>query len=323
MKPIGGFFELEIGGGGTALHAGALGLCSGRACLLKILELARPARAWVPFYICDSALSPFARAGVEVAFYAIGETLDPLLPAGVPAGGDLVMVVNYFGVKTRTAAALVAQHPRRVIVDDTHAFFSKGYEGGWSFNSARKFFGVPDGGYAYGPGVEPHDYPRPPSVRYDHLVNRLLGNQQLAFDQYRESEANVPGELWRMSRLAERLLDRVDYAAARDARRRNFTALHLRFAPRNLLRVDLTAAADETPYCYPLLCDRPVPWDALWRCGVYAPALWPDVGARAGAERYAWESALHQRLLPLPIDHRYGPDDLDRLSSAVNGVMQW
>ena len=323
MKPIGGFFELEIGGGGHAWHAGTLALCSGRACLSKILECARPARAWVPFYICDSALSPFARAGVEVAFYAIDESLDPLLPVGVPAGGDLVMAVNYFGVKTRTAAALVAQHPRRVIVDDTHAFFSKGYEGGWSFNSARKFFGVPDGGYAYGPGIEPHEYPRPPCVRYDHLVNRLLGNQQLAFEQYRESEANVPGELWGMSRLAERLLDRVDYGAAGDARRRNFAALHARFTRRNGLRVDLTAVENETPYCYPLLCDRPVPWDALWRRGVYAPALWTDVAARAGAERFTWESSLQRHLLPLPIDHRYGPGDLDSLSSAVDAVMQW
>src|SRR5216684_4953836 len=132
--PIGGFFELEIGTGRGPYHTAAPALHSGRACLRWILESVRPARAWVPFYICDAALEACKVAGVTFEFYPIDEMFDPILPAGAPAAGECLLYVNYFGLKTATAESLVTDHPGRVIVDDTQAFFARGYAGGWSFN---------------------------------------------------------------------------------------------------------------------------------------------------------------------------------------------
>jgi hypothetical protein len=189
--PIGGFFELEIASGSGPYHTSASPLCSGRACLRRILELMRPSRVWVPFYVCDAVFQALAAAGVAAELYSIDEALDPLLPAGSPARDEGLVYVNYFGLKTSTAASLVAAYPDQVIVDDTQSFFTKGYPGGWSFNSARKFFGVPDGGYAYGGGLPGVEYPRVPEVPYEHLVNRLLGRQDLAYEQYRRSESQV------------------------------------------------------------------------------------------------------------------------------------
>ena len=207
----------------------------------------------MPFYICDAALQPCEAEGVPVEFYAIDEAFDPILPAGAPAAGECLVYVNYFGVKTSTAARLAAAHGRRMIVDDTHAFFARGYAGAWSFNSARKFFGVPDGGYAYGAGLSAVDYPRPSEVRYEHLVNRLIGRQELAYEQYLQSESLVTPDLCRMSVLSERLLAGVDYPAARERRLANFAALHEAFGARNCLTPHLAPEAGDVPYCYPLL----------------------------------------------------------------------
>jgi len=99
------------------------------------LEAVRPARAWVPFYICDAALQAFEATNVPVEFYAVDEAFDPVLPRGVP-DGECVMYVNYFGLKTKTATSVVSSYSSRAIVDDTHAFFATGYAGAWSFNSA-------------------------------------------------------------------------------------------------------------------------------------------------------------------------------------------
>jgi hypothetical protein len=325
--PIGGFFELEIAPGRGAFHTGAAALSSGRAALRCILEALRPSRAWLPFYICDAALQACAAAGVAVEFYAIDEAFDPVLPAGAPPAGECLVYVNYFGLKTSTAASLVAAHGSRVIVDDTQAFFATGYAGAWSFNSARKFFGVPDGGYAYGEGLSEIGYPRPSVVRYEHLVNRLLGHQQLAYEQYRESEALVSATIQRMSVLSERLLAGVDYPAVRDRRRSNFAALHEAFGPRNRLAPRILpgagAGAGDVPYCYPLLSSEPVSWSTLWSRGVFAPRLWPEVRERPNAGLFARESSLADCLLPLPIDHRYGPVDVGRLSAVVGEVLGW
>jgi hypothetical protein len=321
-KPIGGFFELELRRGGAPYHAAAVALGSGRASLRHILDVTRPVLAWVPFYVCDAALRPFEEAGISVEFYSLDDELDPLLPTGAPADGECLLYINYFGMKTSRVLALVAAHPGRVIVDDTHAFYSTGYAGAWSFNSARKFFGVPDGSYAYGPGLSRVERPRVPEVHYDHLVNRLLGRQDLAYAQYLRSEAAVTTDPWRMSVLSERLLAQVDYDEARQRRRRNFTVLHEAFGGRNCLR-RLLLLDTEVPYCYPLLSSAAVPWTAVWNQGVFAPRLWPEVLERPRSTQFVRESTLAERLLPLPIDHRYGADDLACVIDVVTGVMQW
>jgi hypothetical protein len=283
----------------------------------------RPSRAWVPFYICDAALQAFSATGVAVESYGIDEAFNPNLPPGVPAAGECLIYVNYFGLKSATAAALVAAHGNRVIVDDTQAFFATGYPGAWSFNSARKFFGVPDGGYAYGAGLSDAGYPRPSHVAYDHLVNRLLGDQELAFTQYLQNEAEMTATVCRMSVLSERLLAGVDYPVVRERRLRNFAALHDALSARNCLMPLLSPQDTEVPYCYPLLSSTPVPWSRLWSQGVFAPRLWAEVPKRPNARQFARESALADRLLPLPIDHRYGSEDIARLAAVVTRVMAW
>jgi hypothetical protein len=321
--PIGGFFELEIGRGNGPFHGDAPALCSGRACLRWILESIHPSRAWVPFYVCDAALQAFEAAGVAVEHYPIDEALNPILPAGAPARGECLVYVNYFGLKTSTAVSLVGAHPGQVIVDDTHAFYAKGYDGGWSFNSARKFFGVPDGGYAYGPGLPATEYPRVPEVHYDHLVNRLAGLQDIAYEQYLRNEARVTADLWRMSVLSERLLACVEYGAVRDRRLSNFVSLDARFSGRNCLTSRIELQATEVPYCYPLLSSEPVPWTTLWGRQLFIPKLWPEVPERPRSRQFPRESHFAERLLPLPIDHRYGPDDVERLGDILSEVMGW
>jgi hypothetical protein len=283
----------------------------------------RPSGAWIPFYICDAALIPFRAAGVPVEFYAIDEAFDPILPPGVPEPGECLLYVNFFGLKTSTAASLVSAHPGQVIVDDTQAFFVRGYDHGWSFNSARKFFGVADGAYVYGPGVTAGEWPRVPQVHYDHLVNRLLGAQDLAYEQYLQSEACVPADLWRMSILSERLLSNIDYELVREQRRGNFAFLREAIGHRDGLTPAMVPDASEVPYCFPFLAPEPVPWRAFWSRKAFLPRLWPEIPGRAGSAQFAWERGLSERLLPLPIDHRYGRDDLERLIEIVGEVLRW
>jgi hypothetical protein len=321
MKAIGGFFGLELPDAGEPYHRGALALSSGRACLRRILESLRPARVWAPFYVCDAVLPAIAHAGASVEFYAINDELEPLLPDGGLTGRDVVMYVNYFGVKNEAASALASTFGRRAVIDDTQAFFQRGYAGAWSFNSTRKFFGVPDGGYAYGESLNTTPAPNPGPIRYEHLVTQLLGDRERAFQQYRESESCVSDEPVAMSSFASRLLASLDYGRIRAARERNFARLHARLGSRNGLRI--ANSPPVAPYCYPLLLDRAVPWDELWGRKIFAPRLWTDVQERVNGSAFAWERQLASRVVPLPIDQRYNDADMDRVVDAVGEVMAW
>ena len=315
MTAVGGFFELETGRGGNLWHRGSVALTSGRACLRAILELTRPARVFVPFYICDAALEPLRQLGIPFEFFSLTSSLDPATETWPADAG--VLYVNYFDMKGGGAEHLGAALGPRAIVDDTQAFFRRGRTGAWSFNSARKFFGVPDGAYMYGPRAgdvrpaAPND-----GAQAAHLAARLMGNQDLAYQQYVEAEAQVSTDVRLPSRTASRLLDGLPYEHVRTARRRNFAQLHERLAGMNTLRMDLTLDADTVPFCYPFLPSRPSLHQALWQRRIFVPRLWPEVASRPGGP-FAWERDLAARLLPLPIDHRYGHEDMTRVTDAV------
>jgi hypothetical protein len=318
MTAVGGFFELETSRGGDLWHRDGVALTSGRACFRAILESLRPSRVLVPFYICDAALEPLRLLGIPFEFYGLTPSLDPALSAWPADAG--VLYVNFFDLKTSGADRLSAALGPRAIVDDTQAFFRRGRGSGWSFNSARKFFGVPDGAYVYGPCAR-DVRPAPPddAVPAAHLASRLAGDQELAYEQYVAAEAQVSAEVRLPSRASTRLLGSLAYEHVRAARRRNFSQLHERLADANALAMDLTLDADAVPFCYPFLASRPSLHQALWQRQIFVPRLWPEVTSRPGGP-FPWERDLAARLLPLPIDHRYGPEDMARVTDAVLDV---
>ena len=315
MKRLGGFFELEPGRRSRGYHERATALCSGRACLRLMLETRRPRRALVPFFLCDSALSAFDAAQVPYGFYRVTPSLEAVLPEPFE-GADCVLYVNYFGLKTRAVRALESAVPAWIIADDTQAFFERGYARAASFNSARKFFGVPDGAYAYGENIGAAPETRLDETGYQHLVNRLMGHQELAYRQFVEHERAMTTEVRGPSRLAEQLLAGIDYDRARDARRRNYVAVHERLAPANRLAADLVLPDAAVPFCYPLLPVKPLDRQRLWRQQIFVSHLWPEVETRPG-DGFDWERELAGGLLPLPIDQRYDLSDMDRLCTAV------
>jgi len=325
MSAIGGFLPLEVPGptapGSAPYHAGGVALASGRACWHAVLRACRPRRALVPFYICDAVLQPLAATRTPFDFYAIDAAFRPAAGAA-PASGELMLVVNYFGVQTPLVAAAAERSPARVVVDDTQAFFRRGTAEVWSFNSARKFFGVPDGGFLYGPAADDlGDLPPSDVDDCDHLLARLSGDEGLAWDRFKQHEARIGIELRAMSATSTRLLDAVDMIDARRRRRENFEALHRRLHEANTIALPLDAAAAEGPMCYPFLPAADVDRSALSRLGVYVPTFWPEVVARAGGA-FEWERTAARRLLPLPIDHRYAEREMDTLARTVLQVLR-
>ncbi|WP_143512577.1 hypothetical protein [Vreelandella utahensis] len=317
MKSIGGFFDLELPPAGPGPHPGAVALSTGRACMGLWIQDAQPERCYVPFYCCDALIQPLQEAGIPFEFYSIDEQLCPKELPEEPGNDEWLVWTNFFGLLGNRLEPLSKAWGGRILVDNTHAFFEAFEPKLWSFTSARKYFGVPDGAYCYRPdgdATEP-DVERFVPDSACHLVARYTRKSGEAFSMYQEAEEALDCSLKRISKLSEKLMSGVDIESARMARHRNYEILVEHLSKYNTFSL-ANCAPVKTPFCYPFLPAKPIARHNLYKKNIFVPTLWSDVENRE-VDDFELERRISRDLLPLPIDHRYKPNDMLRLASIV------
>jgi hypothetical protein len=308
-KPVGGFFGLELPQKGSVYHDSALALANGRTCFNVLIERVSPSKVYLPFYCCDTLTITLDRQDVPYEFYAIDTNFDPVsIPELLDT--ELLVIINYFGLKPQTSTRLSKQFGMKLVIDNTQAFFEKSYGSTWVFNSARKFFGVPDGGFLYSPQFLMDKYSANEPVVTDHLWLSISGRHEEAYEIFRKNEALQSSERYGMSELTRRLLYGVDFPSVARARKRHFRMLDYVLRPYNRISKELlNEVPTVVPFCYPLLLDKTIKKEDLFSNKIYLPTFWTDVLNR-NTEGYDFEKSLVNNLLILPVDHRLEEPDL-------------
>ena len=272
----------------------------------------RPHRVHVPHFVCDSVTLPMQVSGTSVTRYRIG---DDLLPVELPAlrSNEMLLMIDYFGLCGKSIAEVASVWGDRCIVDRSQAFFSGPVAGCWTFNSSRKFFGVPDGAQLWGPKSVP-----PPERRFlrpviDHLLLGLAGAQAEGLPYHRANDANLPLDHLRASLVSERLLERGARDDVRRIRERNFKLLHALLGRLNML--DIGSEPVPGPFHYPLLLPAPIDHRMFHAAGIFCPVLWPEVLTRPGVP--GEDADRVKRLLALPLDQRYDERHMEALADTV------
>lgn len=316
---IGGYFSLEaLSQGMDRAMPGALRFCSARAAFAALVHSRRPARLWLPWLTCGVMLQVAVESGTRVMRYRLEADGSPDQQLRLE-GDDLLLFVNQYGLRgSQAKAAIESFSPDRVVLDNAQAWFAPALDCLATLYSPRKFVGLPDGGLirtrlalSVPPGNEPAS-----GARMAHLQLRAQGRIESGLLAFRKSEASLAGESMQgMSRHTEKVLDHIDFAPRARQRRDNFDYLSARLQERN--RLTWVAEADDVPICYPMLV---VGGNELRRRlaeqAIFCPVYWPEVAALAGPEA-AWEAQLANDVLCLPIDHRYGPAEMQRVSDTV------
>lgn len=309
--PIGGYFELELPlPAKPGRHHGAAAYPSARSALSALLRAARPrpARLWLPHYICDAMLQPALAAGVQACHYAIDAHFNLLGDMDL-GEDDWLLYVNYFGLCSEQARRIVDAFPRdRVILDCSQAWFAEPLDCLANIYSPRKFFGVPDGGILHSEKITGEDGPRDTAslTRTSHLLKRLADGPERGYADYQAAEASLADlEPRRMSLLTERILHSIDQERVRAIRNRNFAQLHQALRSRNRLRLPEMV---DGPLCYPFLSDDETLRARLLARRVFTPSYWQDVLQRVAPD--ALEAEMANKIIPLPIDQRYGAEDM-------------
>jgi len=298
----------------AAFHPEAMRLSSARAALALVLDHLRPRRVFLPDWVCDTVLEPVRASGTTAIRLEVGPSLLPVrIPT--PEYDELLLLVDPFGLG-RPAVEARAPLGQRLLVDATQALYQPPPAGCWGIASARKFLGVPDGAFVWGP--VPLSPPSRSNTRVTgtHLLARAAGAPE-ALSHYRTNEAALSTDLLAPAPLSDALLDRIDHDEVKRRRSANAAVLHARLKAHNQLVLPDPLPADAVPMAYPFLPARAVPHTALYAEQIWVPRLWPE----RQEDGLPYTRHLSQHLLPLPCDQRYDAVHMHHIADVLLAAM--
>lgn len=312
-KPIGGYFELELPRR-AEYHSAAIALNTGRNCLEYILRVRGYKRVYLPYYSCEVLLEPFKKLDVDYKFYHVNAQLELEGPVTLNAE-EAILYINYFGLKQDYVETLAQQYGERLIVDNTQAFFARPLEGIDTFYSCRKFFGVADGAYLYCDKSLADELEQSQSwERMGYLLKRIDISSEAAYPEFQKQEEQlINNPIRMMSPLSHRIMMSIDYQQVAEQRRQNYLLLDAALSKRNA--ISLTLADDTVPMVYPFLTDDEGLRRRLIDNNVFVAQYWPNV--LQWCDEGCSDFQLTKNLLPLPIDQRYGQEEMDRIIQLI------
>ena len=314
MKPIGGYFSLELSQG-EPYHPDAIALNTGRNCLEYVLRVRGYKKIYIPYYTCDVVLEPFHKLNVGYEYYHIDQQLELCNQISLQ-DKEALLYTNYFGLKQRYVEQLAERYGKQLIMDNTQAFYAKPVDGIDTFYTCRKFFGVPDGAYLYTDAEVEIEMGQ--DVSYDRmsfLLKRIDLGPEAGYADFREQSARLVGQpIKRMSKLTRLMMNGIDYEAIAQRRRENYLYLQEFLSSSNRLRFPFDG--DAVPMVYPYLTDEQGLKNKFVSEKVFVATYWPNVFE--WCKPVDWEYQLTDNTVFFPIDQRYDSHDLQKIIEIMH-----
>lgn len=322
IDAIGGYFglaerDLENG----RLPVEGIGVNTARNALEYILrQLPDVDKVYLPLYTCESVLEPIKMMQIPFHFYHINMQLEMVENVQVDKG-TYTIVNNYFGLKDAYVANLAEKYGEALIVDNAQALFAPVLPNVRAIYSARKFVGVADGGFVTGvPELPLMMYEEDTTEHNSHLQIRKEYGAEAGFEAYRKNEKLLDNQPIRMMAISTKdILTHIDYNKVVTKRRENYQMLHSVLKDKNRLQLpDMDNFA--CPMVYPFLpkSDTDIR-NKLIENRIYVARYWQNVLNWHAVNDV--EACLAKNLTPLPIDQRYGVDEMKYIVSIINQIV--
>lgn len=311
MKEIGGYFGLEKLVS-NEYHKDLIAVNSARNALWYLLRVKKIRKLYIPYFLCDSVFKLCNREGVVYEYYNIGKDFLPVFDRTLDED-ECLYIVNYYGQVSDAQIQEFRMQYGNIIMDHVQAFFQRPVVGVDTIYSCRKYFGVPDGAYVYSTVKLEEELPEDRSVdRMKHILGRFEG--ACASDYYADYQGSEDSlaalNLAGMSALTHNILGAVDYEKVRKKRDENFAVLASMLGTINKLSVKIPVGA----FAYPFYFENGTELKQhLIRKKIYVPTLWPNVLEREGT----LEKEYAENILPLPVDQRYGRDEMEYMVREI------
>lgn len=310
---IGGFLGLE---GCNIFDEGAkwkYAVNSGRAGLELILKHYKPNLLWIPAFICSCVPDFLRKTGQRFVTYHLDGHLEIVENIELNHG-EMLLYVNYFGIMDSYCSKLKKLYKRSLILDLTQSFFyQQRLCDEISFSSARKFFGVPDGGIVTGvPDDLVDSLPDTSGSEYSlHLLMRYDGRQQDAYRLFQKNEERFDHEpVGRMSFLSRNILNGINMDAVRKKRKNNFLFVQSALKKQNQLHFDEKCIS---PISYPFMIRNGAEIrKKMIGDNIFIPQYWPHL-----YDLNEYEQMFAENIVHICIDQRYNDKNIQRILDFI------
>lgn len=308
----------------------------GLAALLEMLSSRRRTRLWLPAYFCHDVAAYWRRFANVLYYDDEPRRPHPVWSTLRPAAEDVVLAVNYFGVREPAPwYEWRRQHPCVLVEDHPHdpmAPWARRSRADYAIASLRKTLPVSDGGLLWSPRGLP--LPPPPRARgqrgaklkdaaMDLKAAYLSGDgdqrTKLRFRalQMRGEERLKTAPIAAVIPHSRRFLAKGSPQAWREQRERNVRRLlELLDGWRPAEPLFTRWPRGSVPLGAVLVFRRHAGRDRyrelLRRNNVYCPVHWEAARSSSAAAR-----DLAARILTIPADQRYMPADMDIIASLL------
>ncbi len=318
MKEIGGYFELEqlIN---DEYYKELIRLNNGRNALLYILKAKNIRKLYIPYYICDVITNMLNLYGYDFEYYSIDSEFMPMLNKTLLVD-EYLYIVNYYGQITNEKVSYLKKKYKRIILDNTQAFFQKPISDIDTIYTCRKFFGVSDGAYLFTDvKIRGELIVDISQKRMSHILGRYEGNASEYYESFKKNNEDFKNEpLKYMSKLTHNILGAIDYERVRKIRNENYAYLNNKFSINNKIEL----VVPDGPFAYPFYVENGTKIRKLLaQKKIYIPTLWPNV--LVDTQESSIEYDYTANILPLPCDQRYEIDDMKYIIECLQNLINY
>ncbi len=297
----------------------------------------------LPVYTCESVIIPFIEENWKVFFYNIRLNLqidmDSLLKMYNEVNPDVVLFQGYFGFDTTKASIDVLKNLSDcgcILVEDiTSNFLSNNMTDFADFyiSSFRKYFAIPDGGIL----VSRKEMPK---LDVEEAFERVVEDALLAYaakqayfekpsaekkSEFKKlykvfyNDVEVNDKLYHMNLMSKEILEKIDIRKIKTKRQNNYNYLLYELQKYH----DITPVLGEctsgvTPLFIPIYYNgkRERLQAYLAYNGIYCPVIWPKPSQIIVEDDLT--RSLYEKMLCIPIDQRYGVDEMKEIIRVLN-----
>lgn len=294
--------------------------------------------AVLPSFTCDTVFEPFLKSGYDVFYYPIERDLrttsDAILETVIKHDAFIVLFHRYFGFDTLDGQVdrmcdFLREQGKYTIEDCTQCLYSdiSRADSDFTVGSIRKWTGTPDGGFAVCREGVFNEKPQRPDkdleeakIKASYTKYRYLfehnGDKGEMLAMYRAAEDILDNqeEIYNISETSAKVQASLNVNDLKSKRRANFELLSKEL--KQYVKPVFTLKDSEAPLYFPVLVDdRGALQKHLVANAIYAPVVWPKDDKQP--RQYDGAENAYEHLLCIPIDQRYGLDDMERIIEVI------
>lgn len=295
----------------------------------------------LPPFTCHTVIEPFEDAGYDICFYPVEKNLttssDAILQAAKEHDATIVLFHRYFGFDTIKDADNLCDELKKKgiysIEDCTQCLYSgfKKSDADFFVGSIRKWTGTPDGGFIVSQNGFFKSLPqKTDSLLEDAKLRASYAKYKFLFEnkgeksdflqQYREAENILASQkdFYLMCQTSVKVQSNLNRVNLKKKRRENWEVLYRQIVWNDdISPLFSIMGEDVVPLYFPVMISDRSPFQSyLAQNDIFAPVVWPKPDGQPlvceGAEN------AYQHLLCIPIDQRYGKDDMQRIAEIIH-----